>query len=103
MIKIDEFDGIIREIDGENVRVSLFDSEYDYEEFLTDLPVDLFTLHKVALREGECFYFWVEHTPPDTEKMVVCPLKRKTLTDADKKRIRNDVDDIVNGNNCGEK
>lgn len=91
---LDRLDGVIREISGSKVMVSLFD---DDDEYGHEFSEELFTKNGVAVRVGEGFHFWVERFGPDTERMVVRPLERKQLTESDLRRIRAEVKKTIEG------
>lgn len=89
---LDRLDGVIRDISGPKIKVSLFDND---DEYVHEFAEELFTKNGVAVRVDEGFHFWVECQESGMERMVVEPLKRHQLTGSDLKRIHDEVKKIV--------
>ena len=89
---LDEMKGVIREIVGDTVFVSLF---CDDEEFCLDIPKAIFENNKVPLRENACFNFHVEKYPDGLEVIVVTYIPPKSLTLEDYLKIEQDTKELL--------
>lgn len=92
--RIDEMNGVVREVAGSEVSVSLFDGE---EEFCVELPRKIFENGKVSLLEDEGFEFFVERYSNGSEKPVVRPLPRRELSPNEREQIVNEIDELLDG------
>jgi len=92
--RIDEMNGVIREIAESEVSVSLFDGE---EEFCVELPRKIFEDGHVPLREDEGFQFFVDRYSDGLEKAVVRPLPRRELSAEDWETIDKEIGELLDG------
>jgi hypothetical protein len=90
--KLDQMKGVIREMRGTKINVSLFNNE---DEYSLTLDRAVFDEGKVRTRPDEPFEFWVERFSDGSERPVVRPLPRRELTPEELRQIDQEIAELL--------